>query len=105
MKITTITTGIIIAASALVSSPASAETDCYVGTYQGAPIEVCMPTGATLPQGTTMANGDPVVIHVSKDYVAPVVDEVAIEVVDVPVVKTERKVWAPETVRQAEPRA
>ena len=130
MKLTTITASITIAASVLVSSPASATDECYTGTYQGAPIEVCpppipdptncytgwyqgapqevcMPTG-WVPEADWTFNGQPLVIHVSKDYVAPVADEVApVEVavvVEAPVVGAEREVWAPETIRQAEPR-
>ena len=124
----TLTATIIFAAASIAAgAPASAETECYTGTYQGAPIEVCpppipdptncytgwyqgapqevcMPTG-WVPGADWTFNGEPLVIHVSKDYVAPVVDEVVVKVVEAPTVKTERKVWAPETVRQAEPRA
>ena len=45
-------------------------TNCYTGWYQGLPIEICMPTGDTLPEGSTF-NGEPVVIHESITYVAP----------------------------------
>ena len=63
-----------------------------------------MPTGWVPPTDWTF-NGLPLVIHVSKDYVAPVtVVEVAVAT-GAPVVVAERKVWAPETVRQAEPRS
>ncbi len=48
-------------------------TNCYTGDYQGAPIEICLPTGEQLPEGATY-RGEPVVYHVSKDYVAPVVE-------------------------------
>lgn len=42
-------------------------TNCYTGDYQGAPIEVCMPTGHTLPPGTIdRATGEPPIIHESK---------------------------------------
>jgi len=124
MKITTIITGTIIAASVLVASPASATTECYTGIYlglpievcpppipdptncytgwyQGAPQEVCMPTG-WVPEADWTFNGLPLVIHVSKDYVAPVA---VVEVAVAAEVVAERKVWAPETVRQAEPRS
>jgi hypothetical protein len=77
-------------------------TNCYTGWYQGAPQEVCMPTGWTF-------NGQPLVIHVSKDYVAPVtvvevavaapVERSGIAAANIPSVPK-----APETVRQAEPR-
>jgi hypothetical protein len=50
-------------------------TNCYTGDFQGAPIEVCMPTG-WVPDPTWTYNDEPIVMHVSKDYVAPVVEEV-----------------------------
>ena len=53
-------------------------TNCYTGDYQGAPIEICLPTGEQLPEGTTY-HGEPVVYHVSKDYVAPVVEVTLIQ--------------------------
>lgn len=43
-------------------------TNCYTGDYQGAPIEVCMPTGWA-PDPTWTYQGQPIVMHVSKDYV------------------------------------
>ena len=132
----TLTAGVIIVAAALVASPAAATDECYTGTYQGAPIEVCpppipdptncytgwyqglpqevcMPTGwVVLP--SDMINGEPLVIHVSKDYVAPVVEvvvapndviEVRSNATEAPAIGSTREAWAPETVRQAEPRA
>jgi len=48
-------------------------TNCYTGDYQGAPIEVCMPTG-WVPDPTWTYQGEPIVMHVSKDYVAPVAE-------------------------------
>lgn len=51
--------------------PVPDPTNCYTGWYQGAPIEVCLPTGESLPEGSTF-NGEPVVFHVSAEYVAPV---------------------------------
>ena len=129
--IKTLTTTAIIAASALVASPAAATGECYTGEYQGAPIEVCpppipdptncytgryqgapqevcMPTG-WVPDADWTFNGEPLVIHVSKDYVAPVV-VVPAEVVAPVVAVIEHDlspvaVRAPETVRQAEPRS
>ena len=55
------------------ASPAAADEGCTIGDYQGAPIEICLPTGEQLPEGSTY-RGEPVVYHVSKDYVAPVVE-------------------------------
>ena len=129
----TLTAGVIIVAAALVASPAAATDECYTGTYQGAPIEVCpppipdptncytgwyqglpqevcMPTGwVVLPSDTI--NGEPLVIHVSKDYVAPVVVDVvlattATTATTAPTVALEPTMAprSPETVRQAEPR-
>ena len=70
-------TAALIAATATItySTGASAETECYTGWYQGAPIEVCLPTGVV-----PTSFDEPPLIHVSKDYVAPVVDEVVDEV-------------------------
>jgi len=45
-------------------------TNCYTGDYQGAPIEVCMPTDWE-PDPSWTYQGKPIVMHVSKDYVAP----------------------------------
>lgn len=101
MIIRTLTTAAIIAGALAVAAPAAADegctvgdyqgapvemcpvqepdpTNCYTGDYQGAPIEICLPTGEQLPEGSTY-NGEPVVYHVSKDYVAPVVDAAPIE--------------------------
>lgn len=79
-------------------------TNCYTGTYQGAPQEVCMPTG-WVPEADWTIDGEPLVIHVSKDYVAPeatpAISPAAVAPMTVEVV---RAVWAPETIRQAEPR-
>ena len=125
----TLTITAIIAAAALVASPAAATdecytgeyqgapasqcpppipdpTNCYTGWYQGAPEEACMPTGWVPPTDWTF-NGEPLVIHVSKDYVAPVaVDVVVAPMMAAPAVaKVVPAVWAPETVRQAEPRS
>lgn len=47
-------------------------TNCYTGDYQGVPIEICMPTG-WVPDPTWTYQGKPIVMHVSKDYVASVV--------------------------------
>jgi hypothetical protein len=47
-------------------------TNCYTGDYQGAPIEICMPTGWVPDPSWTTHQGEPIVMHVSKDYVAPV---------------------------------
>ena len=128
--IKTLTATAIVAAAVLVGSPAAATDECYTGQYQGAPIEVCpppipdptncytgwyqgapqevcMPTG-WVPGADWTFNGQPLVIHVSKDYVAPVVVDVVVvaPMVAAPTVaKVVRAVWAPETVRQAEPRA
>jgi hypothetical protein len=48
-------------------------TNCYTGDYQGAPIEICMPTGWQ-PDPSWTYQGKPIVMHVSKDYVAPVTE-------------------------------
>ena len=130
----TLTAAIIIVASTTVAGQASAQTECYTGWYQGAPIdvcpppipdptncytgwyqgapqEVCMPTGWVPPTDWTF-NGEPLVIHVSKDYVAPVADAPPNDVIEVrsnataaPAIGSAREAWAPETIRQAEPRS
>lgn len=46
-------------------------TNCYTGDYQGAPIEICMPTGWE-PDPSWTYKGEPIQMHVSKDYVPPV---------------------------------
>jgi len=80
-------------------------TNCYTGWYQGAPQEVCMPTG-WVPDADWTFNGEPLVIHVSKDYVAPlVVEAVAPAITTVEHAPAPVAVRAPETVRQAEPRS
>jgi len=126
--IKTLTTTAIIAASALVASPAAATGECYTGEYQGAPIEVCpppipdptncytgryqgapqevcMPTG-WVPDADWTIDGEPLVIHVSKDYVIPDAVDVIVAQPTVapasPVPATAPR--SPETVRQAEPR-
>jgi hypothetical protein len=43
-------------------------TNCYWGDYQGVPIEVCMPTG-WVPDPSWTYQGQPIVMHVSEDYV------------------------------------
>ena len=84
-------------------------TNCYTSDYQGAPIEVCMPTG-----WVPTAFDEPPVIHNSKDYVAPVVEvvvapndviEVRSNATEAPAIGSTREAWAPETIRQAEPRS
>ena len=122
-------TAALIAATATItySTGASAETECYTGTYQGAPIEVCpppipdptncytgwyqgapqevcMPTG-WVPEADWTIDGEPLVIHVSKDYVSSlVVEAVAPAIATVEHAPAPVEVWAPETVRQGEPR-
>ena len=126
--IKTLTTAAIIAASALVASPAAATDECYTGEYQGAPIEVCpppipdptncytgwyqglpqevcMPTG-WVPEADWTINGEPLVVHVSKDYIAPVVvDVIVAQSTATPAAPGPATApRSPETVRQAEPR-
>lgn len=57
--------------------PVPDPTNCYTGWYQGAPEEVCMPTGWE-PDPTWTYNGEPIVMHVSKDYVPPTPEPVEV---------------------------
>ena len=56
--------------------PVPDPTNCYTSWYQGATEEVCMPTGVTLPEGTTYHDGtpwagQPILIHNAAGYVPP----------------------------------
>jgi hypothetical protein len=69
-------------------TPEPDPTNCYTGDYQGAPIEICMPTGWT-PDPSWTYQGAPIVMHVSKDYVPPVVEPAAPPAATVPAAPAE----------------